>query len=367
VCWPCGTVFDVLKKEKEIAELEVKTSAANFWNDREKAQLVMRDISQRREWVEAWRKLDRKREDVAVTLELAEEGKDEALFAEAETELSDLSKSVDELELRSMLSGEHDECDAILTIHPGAGGTESQDWAQMLFRMYMRWIERHGYACDVIDLQAGEEAGLKDAAIEVRGKFAYGYLRAESGVHRLVRISPFDANKRRHTSFASVFALPVVKDSADIKIEEKDLRVDTYRASGAGGQHVNNTSSAVRLTHIPTGIVVQCQNERSQIRNRDLAMKLLMAKLYQRKLDEERAKLDDIEKGKKDIAWGSQIRSYVFHPYNLVKDHRTGVSVGNVQAVMDGDLDEFMKALLMGKRASKKGGAELEELEIEEP
>ncbi|MGH7492295.1 MAG: peptide chain release factor 2 [bacterium] len=358
-------VFDVLKKEKEIAELEIKTSATNFWNDRERAQVVMRDIAQRREWVEAWRKLERTREDMIVMLELAEEGKDQALFAEAEAELLNLAKSVDELELRSMLSGEHDECDAILTIHPGAGGTESQDWAQMLFRMYMRWIERSGYACDVIDLQAGDEAGLKDAAIEVRGKYAYGYLRAESGVHRLVRISPFDANKRRHTSFASVFALPVVKDNVDVKIEEKDLRIDTYRASGAGGQHVNKTSSAVRLTHIPTGIVVQCQNERSQLRNRDLAMKLLMAKLYQRKLDEERAKLDDIEKGKKDIAWGSQIRSYVFHPYNLVKDHRTGVSAGNVQAVMDGDLDEFMKAFLMGKRASKKGGAEVEEFEIE--
>ncbi len=367
VCLPCGTVFDVLKKEKEIAELETKTSASNFWNDRERAQAVMREISQRREWVEAWRKLDRKREEVAVMLELAEEGKDETFFAEANTELLDLAKSVDELELRSMLSGKHDEFDAILTIHPGAGGTESQDWAQMLFRMYIRWIERNGYAYDVIDLQAGEEAGLKDAAIEVRGKYAYGYLRAEAGVHRLVRISPFDANKRRHTSFASVFALPVVEDNVDIKIEEKDLRVDTYRASGAGGQHVNKTSSAVRLTHIPTGIVVQCQNERSQLRNRELAMKLLRAKLYQRKLDEERAKLDDIEKSKKDIAWGSQIRSYVFHPYNLVKDHRTGVSAGNVQAVMDGELDEFIKAFLMGKRYNKKGGAEtMEELEIEE-
>lgn len=367
VCWPCGTVFDVIKKEKEIAELEMKTSASNFWNDRDKAQAVMRDISQRREWVELWRKLDRKREDVEVMLELAEEGRDETLFVEAEAELRDLARNVEEIELRSMLSGEHDEFDAILTIHPGAGGTESQDWAQMLFRMYVRWIERNGYAYDVIDLQAGEEAGLKDATIEVRGKYAYGYLKAESGVHRLVRISPFDANKRRHTSFASVFALPVVDDNVDVKIEEKDLRVDTYRASGAGGQHVNKTSSAVRLTHLPTGIVVQCQNERSQLRNRELAMKLLRAKLYQRKLDEERAKLDDIEKSKKDIAWGSQIRSYVFHPYNLVKDHRTGVSMGNVQAVMDGELDEFIKAFLMGKRAGKKGGAEvMEELELEE-
>jgi peptide chain release factor 2 len=219
----------------------------------------------------------------------------------------------------------------------------------------------------VIDLQAGEEAGLKDATIEVTGPYAYGYLKAEAGVHRLVRISPFDANKRRHTSFASVFVLPVVENNVDIKIEEKDVRVDTYRASGAGGQHVNKTSSAVRMTHVPTGIVVQCQNERSQLRNREMAMKLLRAKLYQLKIEQDKSKFSDLEKNKKDIAWGSQIRSYVFHPYNLVKDHRTGVSTGNVQAVMDGDLDEFIKAYLMGKRYNKKGGAEvMEELEIEE-
>jgi peptide chain release factor 2 len=239
----------------------------------------------------------------------------------------------------------------------------------MLFRMYVRWIERRGFEYQIIDLQAGEEAGLKDATIEVRGKYAYGYLKAEAGVHRLVRISPFDANKRRHTSFASVFVLPEIDDNVTIKIEEKDLRVDTYRSSGAGGQHVNKTSSAVRLTHIPTGIVVQCQNERSQIRNRDLAMKLLMAKLYQLKREEERAKLNELEKNKKDIAWGSQMRSYVFQPYTLVKDHRTGVVNRNVQAVMDGELDEFIKAFLMGKQYKKKAGAEVveeEELEIEE-
>lgn len=365
--YTCGTVFEIPKKEKEIEELEKKSAAPDFWNDNERAQVLMRDLAVRREWVTAWQEVDRKREDAAVMLDLAEEARDESVFQEAEKELDDFEKAAAALEFRNMLSGEHDHNNAILTLHPGAGGTESQDWTQMLYRMYLRWIERSGFKYEVIDLQAGEEAGLKDATIEVTGPYAYGYLKAEAGVHRLVRISPFDANKRRHTSFASVFVLPVVENNVDIKIEEKDLRVDTYRASGAGGQHVNKTSSAVRLTHVPTGIVVQCQNERSQIRNREMAMKLLMAKLYQLKLEQEKSKFSDLEKNKKDIAWGSQIRSYVFHPYNLVKDHRTGVSTGNVQAVMDGDLDEFIKAYLMGMRANKKGGAEvLEELEIEE-
>ncbi|MDZ7308299.1 MAG: peptide chain release factor 2 [candidate division KSB1 bacterium] len=359
--------LEIPKKEKEIEELEKKSSAPDFWNDNERAQAVMRELAARREWVSAWQEVERKRQDAAVMLELAEEARDESVFLEAEKELDAFEKAVAALEFRNMLSGEHDANNAILTLHPGAGGTESQDWTQMLYRMYLRWIERKGFKYEVIDLQAGEEAGLKDATIEVTGPYAYGYLKAEAGVHRLVRISPFDANKRRHTSFASVFVLPVVENNVDIKIEEKDLRIDTYRASGAGGQHVNKTSSAVRITHLPTGIVVQCQNERSQIRNRDMAMKLLMAKLYQLKLEQEKSKFSELEKNKKDIAWGSQIRSYVFHPYNLVKDHRTGVSTGNVQAVMDGDLDEFIKAYLMGMRANKKGGAELlEELEIED-
>lgn len=237
----------------------------------------------------------------------------------------------------------------------------------MLFRMYVRWIERRGFQYEVMDLQAGEEAGLKDATIEVRGQYAYGYLKAEAGVHRLVRISPFDANRRRHTSFASVFVLPEIDNNVEIKIEEKDLKVDTYRASGAGGQHVNKTSSAVRMTHLPTGIVVQCQNERSQLRNRDMAMKILLAKLYQLKREQEKVKLGELEKSKKDIAWGSQIRSYVFHPYNLVKDHRTGVATSNVQAVMDGEIDEFIKGFLMGKQYKKKAGADVpEDVEIEE-
>ena len=367
MCLSCGTVFEVAKLEKEAAQLEAQTHAPIFWNDNEKAQVVMRDLAQRREWIEAWRKVDRLREDTAVMLDLAEEARDDSAFADAEKDLAALTTAIDDLEFRSMLSGPDDERNAIITIHPGAGGTESQDWAQMLFRMYMRWIERKGFESQIIDLQAGEEAGLKDATIEARGKYAYGFLKAEAGVHRLVRISPFDANKRRHTSFASVFVLPEIDDNVTIKVEEKDLRVDTYRASGAGGQHVNKTSSAVRLTHVPTGIVVQCQNERSQLRNRDLAMKLLMAKLYQLKLEEEKAKLSDLEKNKKDIAWGSQIRSYVFQPYTMVKDHRTGVVERNVQVVMDGDLDEFIKAYLMGKRYNKKAGAEVEEdLELDE-
>ncbi len=367
MCLSCGTVFDLAKREKQTAQLEAQTQAANFWNDNEKAQVVMRDLAGHREWIEAWRKVDRVREDASVMLDLAEEARDESAFAEAEKEIATLQAAVDDLEFRSMLSGPDDERNAILTIHPGAGGTESQDWAQMLFRMYVRWIERHGFEYQIIDLQAGEEAGLKDATIEVRGQYAYGHLKAEAGIHRLVRISPFDANKRRHTSFASVFVLPEIEDNVTIKIEEKDLRVDTYRASGAGGQHVNKTSSAVRLTHVPTGIVVQCQNERSQLRNRELAMKLLMAKLYQLKREEEKAKFSELEKNKTDIAWGHQIRSYVFQPYTLVKDHRTGVVERNVQTVMDGELDEFIKAFLMGKRYNKKAGAEVEEdLELEE-
>ncbi|MCZ6818189.1 MAG: peptide chain release factor 2, partial [Calditrichaeota bacterium] len=246
---------------------------------------------------------------------------------------------------------------ALMTIHPGAGGTESQDWAQMLMRMYIRWMETSGFEYQTLDLQSGEEAGIKSVTIEVRGKYAYGYLKAEAGVHRLVRISPFDANSRRHTSFASVFVYPEIEDNVEIKIDSNDLRVDTYRASGAGGQHVNKTSSAVRITHLPTNIVVQCQSERSQHRNKESAMKILMARLYQKKKEEEEAKLSEFEKGKKDISWGSQIRSYVFHPYNMVKDHRTNTETSNVQSVMDGNIDEFIQAYLMQKAGQTSGAA----------
>jgi len=260
--------------------------------------------------------------------------------------LDKLSADIDAFELSTLLSGPNDTKNGILTIHPGAGGTESQDWAEMLFRMYNRWSERKGYAVTLLDYQAGEEAGLKSATLEIKGEFAYGYLKAESGVHRLVRISPFDANKRRHTSFVSVYVYPEVDEEINIEIHEEDLRIDTYRSSGAGGQHVNKTSSAVRITHLPTNIVVQCQNERSQIKHRATAMMLLKSRLYQLELEEQRKKQAQFEKTKKKIEWGSQIRSYVFHPYNMVKDHRTDTETSNIQVVMDGDIDMFINAFL---------------------
>jgi len=271
---------------------------------------------------------------------------DQTFQAELESNLSSFRKELEEFELQTLLSSEDDSKNAILTIHSGAGGTEACDWAAMLLRMYLRWIEGRGFSYQMMDLQPGEEAGVKSAIVEVRGEYAYGYMKAESGVHRLVRISPFDANKRRHTSFASVFIYPEIEDNIEVEIKEEDLRIDTYRASGAGGQHVNKVSSAVRITHIPTNIVVQCQNERSQHKNREMAMKILRSKLYQQKKEEEEKKLEKIESQKKKIEWGSQIRSYVFHPYNLVKDHRTGVETSNTQAVMDGDLDRFINAFL---------------------
>ncbi len=258
-----------------------------------------------------------------------------------------LDEALADLELRRMLGGEDDARNAILTIHPGAGGTESQDWAEMLFRMYLRFAERHHYQVDVMDYQDGDEAGLKSASIEIKGTNAYGYLKAEAGVHRLVRISPFDANKRRHTSFASVFVYPEIEESINVTIDPSELRIDTYRSSGAGGQHVNKTSSAVRITHLPTGIVTQCQNERSQHQNKANAMKMLTARIYQLRKEEEGRKFEAMEKQKKDISWGNQIRSYVFHPYNMVKDHRTDTETSDVQSVMDGALDAFIKAYLL--------------------
>ena len=260
-----------------------------------------------------------------------------------------IAQKLDDLEFRSFLSNEEDSQNAILSIHPGAGGTESQDWASMLLRMYLRWAERHGFETDMMDFQSGDEAGIKSATLELKGSNAYGYLKSESGVHRLVRISPFDANKRRHTSFASVFVFPETGEDINIEIKPDDVKVDTFRASGAGGQHVNKTSSAVRMTHIPTGIVVQCQSERSQHKNRESAFKVLKARLYQKALEEERAKMAAVEASKKKIEWGSQIRSYVFQPYNLVKDHRTNYETSNVNAVMDGALDDFIHAFLSHK------------------
>jgi peptide chain release factor 2 len=293
------------------------------------------------------RSLHRQADDIAVLVDWARQGED--VSADLAAALDTFARDVQGAEIRTMLSGELDRKNAIVTIHPGAGGTESQDWAEMLLRMYLRWIERRGFGREIIDVQPGEEAGLKSVTLTVTGDYAYGLLAAEAGVHRLVRISPYDQAARRHTSFASVYVWPELPDDIDIDVEEKDLRVDTYRSSGAGGQHVNVTDSAVRITHLPTGIVVSCQNERSQHKNRASAMKVLKSRLYDLRLKEQQATLDRIGGEKKDIAFGSQIRSYVLHPYQMVKDHRTKFQVGNVNAVLDGDLDEFIKTYLMQK------------------
>jgi len=319
-------------------------SAPGFWDDPHAAQEAGRKRSRIEKRIAAGESLNTKSEELDVLLELEREGENvgddiEALVAQLESE-------IDEIELTMKLSGEHDDRDAIVAIHPGAGGTESQDWAEMLLRMYLRYCERRGWSTETVDYQAGDEAGIKSATIIVRGDFAYGHLKSEHGVHRLVRISPFDAAKRRHTSFASVYVYPDIDEDIEIEINDKDLRIDTYRSSGAGGQHVNVTDSAVRITHLPTGIVVTCQNERSQHKNRDVAMRLLRARLYQVELEKRKEEQAKIEGEKKEIGFGSQIRSYVLQPYQLVKDLRTGYEVGDVQRILDGDLDGFVEAYL---------------------
>jgi peptide chain release factor 2 len=297
--------------------------------------------------IDSWRKLKNNLDDLIILNEIASEEQDESTQKEISIELERLNAAVRHDELQMMLGSEQDSMNAIMSIHAGAGGTEAQDWAEMLLRMYLRWAERRGFTATIIDYLPGDEAGLKSATWTLRGEYAYGYAKAEIGIHRLVRISPFDAGARRHTSFASVFVYPEVDDRIIIVIDEKDLRIDTYRSTGAGGQHVNKTDSAVRITHLPTGIVVQCQNERSQHKNKSMAMKYLQSRLYEMKLREQNEKLKEINKTKKDIAWGSQIRSYVLHPYKMVKDHRTNIETGNVNKVLDGDIDEFVEGYLM--------------------
>ncbi len=319
--------------------------APDFWNNNQKASLILKQIARLEKEINLWTDMERRHGDVEILFEFAEEG--EASLDEIKTDLSSYQKIVDDIELKMILGKKEDAQNAIITIHPGAGGTESQDWAEMLYRMYSRWVEQKEFKMEVLDLQPGDEAGLKDVTFEVKGDFAYGMAKAEAGVHRMVRISPFDSNSRRHTSFASVFVYPAVDDTIEIEINAQDIRIDTYRASGAGGQHVNRTDSAVRITHNPTGIVATCQNQRSQHKNKSQAMKVLKARLYQHELEKEREKNKELEDQKMEIGFGSQIRSYVFHPYNMVKDHRTKEETGNVQAVMDGDIDPFIRAYLL--------------------
>jgi peptide chain release factor 2 len=318
-----------------------------FWDRPEIAQKTVAALKHAKRTVEDWSRPDDELRHLEELLELGET--DPALLAEVETEAGKLTKLIGELQTRSLLSGEYDRLGALVSIHPGAGGTESQDWAEMLFRMYMRWAERRGFATSILDLQPGDEAGLKDASVEITGELAYGYLKGESGVHRLVRISPFDAAQRRHTSFASVFVYPMVDDTITVDIQPGDLRVDTYRASGAGGQHVNKTESAVRITHLPTGLVAQSQAERSQHRNREFAMRMLRSRLFVHLREQERLKTASLSAGKKDIDFGSQIRSYVLQPYTMVNDHRTELKIGDVHAVLDGELDPFIDAYLKRK------------------
>ncbi|GBE15059.1 MAG TPA: peptide chain release factor 2 [Proteobacteria bacterium] len=346
---PSGGIFDLAGKASRLKQLEKDTIDPDFWKDQESAQVKTREISRLRREIDRSGRIRGMLDDLGAAAELMEEDKEgcPALLKEYIPLLEDAEKALSELEFESLLGDEADSRNALLTINPGAGGVESQDWAQTLFRMYVRWVERRGFVSEILDLQAAEEAGIKSATIAVEGDYAFGYLKAEIGVHRLVRISPFDANKRRHTSFASVFVYPEVEDDMEVEIEEKDLRIDTYRSSGAGGQHVNVTDSAVRITHLPTGIVVTCQNERSQHKNRATAMRILRARLFERAKRERDEKFAKLQEGKKEIAWGSQIRSYVLHPYRMVKDHRTGYESGNADAVLDGDLDGFIHAYLM--------------------
>tara|TARA_Y100001980_G_C14553954_1_gene339883 strand:- start:1578 stop:2648 length:1071 start_codon:yes stop_codon:yes gene_type:complete len=340
-----GGFFDSDNWLQRLDKLKQKSASPNFWNNNENASNTLKKISNLEKRIALWKDLDRRYNDLNVLFEFAENG--EIDNKELKNELKSYKKIIDDLEIKLILGRPEDEQNAIVSIHPGAGGTESQDWAQMLFRMYRRWIEKESLEYEIIDFQPGEEAGIKDVTFEVKGDYAFGLLKAEAGVHRMVRLSPFDTNNRRHTSFASLFVYPAADGDIDININPSDLRIDTYRASGAGGQHVNKTDSAVRITHIPSGIVSQCQNERSQHKNKNQAMKILKARLYQIEIDKEKEKNKKFEDKKMEIGWGSQIRSYVFHPYQLVKDHRTNVENGNTQGVMDGNLNPFIKSYLL--------------------
>ncbi|MBI4753480.1 peptide chain release factor 2, partial [Candidatus Desantisbacteria bacterium] len=333
--------------QKEIDAIEAQTMQSGFWNNAEDARAIMQRMAQLKEQIEPYLRFVKETEEMDILIQLGTEEDESSLIPEIENKLSTLEKDIQALEFTMALSGPHDISNAFLTIHPGAGGTESCDWASMLLRMYLRWIENKGYQANIIDFLPGDEAGVKGVTVQVTGKYAYGYLKAEKGIHRLVRISPFDANKRRHTSFASVFVMPEVED-VEVEINEDDLKIDTYHSSGAGGQHVNVADSAVRITHLPTGTVVTCQNERSQHKNKASAMHVLRARLYECQQEQQKETMSKIGGEKKEIAWGSQIRSYVFQPYTLIKDHRTGFEMGDIQKVMDGGISPFIEAYLFG-------------------
>ncbi len=355
-----GVVFDVDAKVKRIEEIDKQIADSAFWEGTEEAHGVLKERTELLDIVDQWQGIKKELEEGEILLQLAEEEENEKEIEGVRKKLDHIGKQIRDIEMRGMLAGEHDHDNAIVSINAGAGGTEAQDWSEMLLRMYLRWSEKRGYKSEIIDILAGEEAGIKNVTFMVRGEYAYGYIKAEIGIHRLVRISPFDTGRRRHTSFASVFVFPEISEEIVVEIDEADLRIDTFRSSGAGGQHVNKTDSAVRITHIPTGIVAQCQNERSQHKNRAMAMKVLRAKIYEKELQEKAEKERELYESKKEIAWGSQIRSYIMHPYKMVKDHRTSVTIGDVEGVLDGALDQFIEAYLWdclrgeGERAKKR-------------